>query len=110
VGSSVVEVITVTESEPVDLRERAIVRLKKKRDFQAHLLAYLSVNAFLIAVWAITGSGLFWPAFPMLGWGIGLFFHAWDTYSRGLSEQRISREMDRLRRGGPDASAYADEQ
>lgn len=100
----------MTDPEPVDLRERAIVRLKKKRDFQAHLLAYLSVNAFLIAVWAITGSGLFWPMFPMLGWGIGLFFHAWDTYTWGLSEQRISREMDRLRRRSQETSAYTDEQ
>ena len=90
----------MTDPESVDLRERAIERLQKKRDFQAHLLAYLTVNAVLIAVWAMTGSGLFWPAFPMLGWGVGVFFHAWDTYARGLSEERIGREMDRLRRAG----------
>jgi hypothetical protein len=43
---------------------QAIARLKQKRDFGAHLLVYLLVNAFLIAIWAFTGAGFFWPVFP----------------------------------------------
>ena len=33
-----------------ELRERAIANLKKKREFAAHLLAYVLVNAFLVAI------------------------------------------------------------
>jgi hypothetical protein len=81
------------------LRDRAKERLRKKSEFRAHLLAYVLVNAFFVAIWAITGSGFFWPAFPIFGWGIGLVFHAWDVYAeRPPTEERIRREMDRLAR------------
>ena len=46
----------------------------------------------------VHGAGFFWPVFPILGWGIGLFFHGWETYSEPLSEERIDREVERLRR------------
>jgi hypothetical protein len=81
------------------LRERALGHIKKKREFQAHLLSYVLVNAFLIVLWAtVAGGGFFWPAFPIAGWGIGLIFHAWDVYKAEPSEAEIEREMDRLRR------------
>lgn len=80
------------------LRELAKSRLIKRREFVAHLFAYVLVNAFLMAIWLITGGGFFWPVFPILGWGIGLFFHGWDTFSAPLSEARIEREVARLRR------------
>ena len=80
------------------LREVARARLIKRREFVAHLLAYLLVNAFLMSIWVITGAGFFWPLFPILGWGIGLFFHGWDTFSAPMSEARIEREVARLRR------------
>jgi 2TM domain len=80
------------------LREFARSRLIKRREFFAHLFAYVLVNAFIVAIWVITGSGFFWPVFPILGWGIGLFFHGWDTFSDPLSEARIDREVARLRR------------
>jgi hypothetical protein len=35
--------------------------------------------------------------FPLLGWGIGLAFHAWDAYAPETpSEDRIRREMERM--------------
>lgn len=80
------------------LREAAVDSLKKKAEFRAHLLAYVLVNAFFVAVWVVTGAGFFWPVFPIAGWGIGLVLHAWDTYRKQApTEQDIRREMDRLR-------------
>ena len=81
-----------------DLRERALTRLKAKREFGAHVLAYVLVNALLIVIWAMTGSDFFWPVFPILGWGIGIAFHAWETYGSEPSEEKIRREMERLQR------------
>src|SRR5438552_3785580 len=26
------------------------------------------VNTFIVAIWAVTGAGFFWPVFPMVGW------------------------------------------
>ena len=35
--------------------------------------------------------------FPMLGWGIGLVFHAWDVFvGSAPSEEAIRHEMDRF--------------
>lgn len=80
------------------LREAAIKRLKEKRDFAAHVMAYVAVNAFLIAIWAFaTSRGFFWPMFPLFGWGIGLFFHWWSIYMDQPSEAEIQREMERLK-------------
>ena len=47
------------------LRERALKRLKAKRELRGHLLAYVSVNLFLVGVWYLTSSGFFWPAIVM---------------------------------------------
>ena len=80
------------------LRERAVQRLKKKRDFHTHVLIYVAVNAFLVAIWAVTSGGYFWPIFPILGWGIAVVANAWDVYGRKpISEEEIRREADRLR-------------
>jgi 2TM domain-containing protein len=92
------EVVTMTtaDTQETDLRERAVTSLRKKRDFASHLLLYLVVNAFLVAIWAMTGAGYFWPIWSIVGWGIGVFFHGWDVYARPPSEERIRKEMRRL--------------
>ena len=87
--------VATTES---DLREEAIRRLKKKRDFRTHLLTYVLVNALLVVIWAVTSAGFFWPIFPIMGWGIGVALNAWDVYGRPqITEEQIRREQERLR-------------
>jgi hypothetical protein len=88
------------QQDEQSLREKALLSIKKKREFGAHLLAYVSVNALLVGIWATTGAGFFWPIFPLLGWGIGILFHWLDVYRGEPSESEIAREMDRLRRRG----------
>jgi len=91
----------MNEANDQELREKALAQIKRKREFGAHLLTFVLVNALLIVIWAVTGAGFFWPIFPLLGWGIGLAFHAFKTFRvdrGGPSEAQISREMDRLRR------------
>jgi len=80
------------------LRTRAIKRLKKRRDFYRHLLAYVLVNGFLVILWAATGAhGYFWPIFPMVGWGIGVIMNAWDVFHDDeIDESDIQSEMRRL--------------
>jgi len=80
------------------LRERAIKRLKKRRDFSGHLLVYFLVNAFLVVIWALTDfHGFFWPVFPIVGLGIGVVMNARDVYRNDeFGEDQIRREMERL--------------
>jgi hypothetical protein len=88
------------DDDGAELREFAIAQLRKKRDLQAHLLAYLLVNLVLNGIWVLTGPDTFyWPIIPMLAWGIGVAVHIWDVYAPETpSEERIRREMDRLSR------------
>ena len=83
-----------------ELRQRAVHRLRKKAEFRSHLTSYVLVNAALVGIWAFTGQGYFWPIWPILGWGVGMGFHAWETYGHRrseITEDKIRREMDRLR-------------
>src|SRR6478672_5928025 len=82
------------------LRDKAVRRLKKQRDFRSHLLVYILVNTFLVVIWAITDPhGFFWPVFPIAGWGIGVIMNAWDVYRNDeFDEMQIRREMERLQR------------
>ena len=48
----------------------------RRRAFRAHLTPFVVVNLMLIAVWALSGAGPFWPAWVLLGWGIPLALHA----------------------------------
>ena len=45
-----------------ELRQRAIKRLKDKRDLKARILAYVTVNLLLVGIWAATGAGFFGPS------------------------------------------------
>lgn len=81
-----------------ELRRKAIGRIRAIQGFKTHLAVYVVVNLFLVGVWAVTSGGYFWPIWPLLGWGIGLFFNWWGVYRVGaITEDRIQAEMDRLR-------------
>lgn len=82
-----------------DLRRRAAKRVKAREEFRQHLSAYVIVNAMLVGIWAVTGQGYFWPVWPMLGWGVGVAFHALSLRSvdTGPTVLRIDAEMERLR-------------
>jgi len=53
-----------------DLPVREAPRRRRLR--RADLQPYLAVMVLLIAIWALTGAGYFWPVWPMLGWGVPL--------------------------------------
>jgi hypothetical protein len=74
-------------------RERIIAR--RRSGFFSHLSAYLAVQIFLIAINLITGPEYLWFVFPMLGWGLGLFFSARHGLSKEVSERQLQREVAR---------------
>ncbi len=82
-----------------ELYKEAKLRVRKRRDLGAHLVAYVVVNAMLIGIWALTDpGGYFWPAWVLLGWGVGLVLNIWDVYfRRPVTEHDVAREMERLR-------------
>lgn len=87
----------VNDTREQAAREQAVTQLKKRRDFHAHLLVYVLVNAVLVLIWAVTDlHAFFWPIFIIAPWGIGLVMNAWDVYwRRQITEAEIQREMER---------------
>ncbi len=78
-------------------REQALERIKKRRDFQSHLVVYLVVNAAVWVIWATTGSGYPWPAWLSGLWAIGLVTNAWDVFiRRPITERDVRAEIKRL--------------
>jgi hypothetical protein len=69
-------------------------QLQRWRDFIAHAAAYLCFNIVFIVVWSVTGNGPFWPAFPLVGWGIGLTFqHHANTWRGPVTDDDVTRRM-----------------
>lgn len=81
-----------------EIREKAKKRLQDKREFAQHLVAFVVVNAGLIAIWALTGEGYFWPGWVLFGWGVGLVLHAWTVFvQKPVTEADIQHEIDKMR-------------
>lgn len=69
-------------------------QLQRWRDFRAHLTAYATVNLAFVAIWAGTGGGFFWPAFPLIGWAVGLSFQHFSVVWLGqISDADVRRQL-----------------
>lgn len=80
-------------------RERREFDEERRREFWTHLTAYIIVNLALVGINIATGSGHFWAVYPILGWGIGLAFHAAETFHRGNEDyQKDFARWQRRRR------------
>ena len=78
-------------------REIAIKRIQERNAVKVHAFTYLVVNGLCVAIWAMTGSGFFWPIFLIVLWGMGLVMHVYNAYFGGVyTEQQIRKEMERL--------------
>jgi hypothetical protein len=79
--------------------EQARAQVLRLRQFYIHLMVYILVNAFLIAISLVNGSN--WSIWPLLGWGVGLGAHAITVFVNGgmlgakWEEREIQRQLDR---------------
>jgi hypothetical protein len=81
-------------------RAEARKHIEKRRALQGGLVAYVVVNAFLVAVWAMSGGGYFWPVWVMAAWGLGMVFGVWDYLRRPVSEADVDAELRRMQSRG----------
>ncbi|MBW4609271.1 MAG: 2TM domain-containing protein [Hassallia sp. WJT32-NPBG1] len=52
----------------------------RRRQFKTHLFLYLIINTFLVVIDFMTDGNLNWAYWPILGWGLGLAFDAFDAF------------------------------
>ncbi|MCK2212435.1 2TM domain-containing protein [Actinomadura sp. ATCC 31491] len=77
-------------------RDWARRQLEKKRRLRTDFTGYVVINVFLVAIWAISGFGYFWPGWVLGGWGVLLALGAWNTYTtHPITESDIDRELQR---------------
>lgn len=75
----------------------------KREGFRNHLRAYLIINGALFLINLVTGGSEPWFLYPLIGWGIGLAFHAANTFNPSQREiecgaRRMLRRQERLER------------
>ena len=85
-------------------KEKLLWKIAKKRvEFKRHLATYTIINGFFWAMWYFTDfkseehTGLPWPIFPMLGWGIGIAFHFLGAFVFHNRYSSIEKEYERLK-------------
>jgi hypothetical protein len=84
--------------EVVGERDAARRRIGARRDFATNIVSFVVVSAALVAIWAVTGAGYFWPAWIIVLWGVGIVLHAWTTFGRRpLTDADIDAELQRHR-------------
>ncbi len=79
--------------------KRAKKRVAAKVGFYIHLTVYLVVGIVLIVVNFSTSSEYLWFKWPLMGWGIGVLFHALSIFVFSgwspVTKQMIEKEMEK---------------
>lgn len=81
--------------------KRAKKRVEELKGFYAHLIIYVVVNGVLVLINLWTSPRFLWFLFPLIGWGIGLFFHAvfgfglFGIFTKEWEEKKIKEYMDK---------------
>jgi len=95
--------ITIMESKNIYSENMAYARAKERveklKGFYGNLISYCCVIPVLIFINYKT-SDFQWFWFPMLGWGLGLTFHAFETFGYGKSweEKKIQEILEKENR------------
>ena len=79
--------------------QKAKKRVEAKIGFYIHLAVYVGVNTLLIIINILTSTQELWFKWPLIGWGIGVFFHALGVFAftgrSSIKERMIEKEMQK---------------
>jgi len=79
--------------------ERARRRVSAKIGFYVHLAVYVVINLVLLGINVTTSSEYLWFKWPLMGWGIGVFFHGMSVFVfsglEGVKERMIEKELEK---------------
>ena len=84
--------------------KKARKRVKAKKDFYQHLVTFVIINCFLIAINLVTNLSGIWFHYVLLGWGIGLLFHyvevfgipEFDILNSEWEERELENELRKI--------------
>jgi hypothetical protein len=85
---------------PEQQRDEELWQIAKARvGFRWSFACYFIVNAMLVAIWFFNSSAnrYFWPAWPMMGWGVGIAFQYFHAF-HGNKFASAREEYEKLKR------------
>ena len=69
------------ETNTIDNQQQdAINYVRDLKGFYSHLIKYVAVIVMLFVINLTTNPGYIWAIWPMLGWGVGVFFHGLNVF------------------------------
>ncbi|MFI5958517.1 DUF1707 domain-containing protein [Cryptosporangium sp. NPDC051539] len=74
---------------PPDPEEQARDRRAERDEFGRHFGFVFVVSAVLVGIWALSGAGIFWPAWPLGFLAFTLLFHAKHRRRRREWRERL---------------------
>jgi hypothetical protein len=83
---------------------KARKRVEEIKGFYGNLIAYVVVNIGLMVLNLLTSPNYLWFFWPMLGWGIGVFFHGLKVFNympffrKDWEEKKIKEFMEKEER------------
>ena len=85
--------------ETQEAYRRAQKRVAAKIGFYIHFAIYLIVSIALTSINLGSSSEYLWFKWPVMGWGIGILFHALSVYvfygKTFITRKMIEKEMER---------------
>ena len=87
--------------ERIDEKDPTLWRKAQERaEFKQGLFTYLAVNGFFWLIWLFTdgdySSGIPWPLWSMLSWGIWVAFEYYEAY-HGSENEMAEREYEKMK-------------
>ena len=83
------------------LYRRAKKKVKELRGFYYHLICYITVIPLLIFINLMFTPEFLWFFFSLIGWGLGLAFHAMEVFGynpflgKNWEERKLKELMDK---------------
>jgi hypothetical protein len=80
---------------------KAKKRVEDIKGFYGNLISYIAVNTGLMILNLLTSPKYLWFFWPLLGWGIGVFFHGMKVFNympflgKDWEEKKIKEFMDK---------------
>ena len=80
---------------------KARKRVEEIKGFYGNLIAYVIVNIGLMVINLLTSPAHLWFFWPMLGWGVGVFFHGMKVFNympflgKEWEEKKIKEFMEK---------------
>jgi len=98
------EWVQVRQMENQEAYQRAKKRVEAKIGFYIHLAVYVGVNVLLILINLSKSPEYLWFKWPLMGWGIGIFFHGMSVFVFSSGKFEATKEkmiQEEMKKGSP---------